>query len=515
MSRLLQSLRRSASAAADVPLQRPLQSPSDPSVRPSSDVAVRSSSRSRKEPERLAQETNPILVQQREAWQQLAVPSRNRGKATTYAENLKIIKDWGSLPTNADGTKHGVRQMMQEKWGGRVADDFAYRLLNKVDGADSDDDDPLGRKTRSDKGVPRVLTPRKQARMHELSDEWNDEWTDEQMAAKLNAEFGTTITPRGINYHCNWVLPDDWDLKANVRAVPFLKKEHRDARVTWAREALKPQPPGVVDAHVDEKWYYTVRTRRHAKVSQRGATGSTKKRAKALRVQHKGYVPKVMFLACTARQGKVCLERVAETKEAGPKAKKYAPGSEYEKDCKLNGERYVEMMTTKIFPTLCAKFPNATLIRVQQDGARCHTGKKKDGSERITQELNEAGAKCSPRIEVVTQPAQSPDFNINDLAFFRALACAVAKVRVGRVDFDKDRLVADVKKAWEDYDEEKLARMWEYHSYCLQAAIDYKGGNQYPRHRTKEQKARAREEAPEGPNKRRRVAVPVDLQRRI
>ena len=31
----------------------------------------------------------------------------------------------------------------------------------------------------------------------------------------------------------------------------------------------------------------------------------------------------------------------------------------------------------------------------------------------------------------------------------------------------------------------------------------------------KEQKARAREEAPEGPNKRRRSAVPVDLQRRI
>ena len=39
------------------------------------------------------------------------------------------------------------------------------------------------------------------------------------------------------------------------------------------------------------------------------------------------------------------------------------------------------------------------------------------GEERITAELNEIGATLSPPIEVVTQSAQSPDFNINDLAF--------------------------------------------------------------------------------------------------
>ena len=30
--------------------------------------------------------------------------------------------------------------------------------------------------------------------------------------------------------------------------------------------------------------------------------------------------------------------------------------------------------------------------------------------------------------------------------------------------------------------------MWEYHRYCLQAAIDYHGGNNYPKHRPKEVK---------------------------
>jgi len=77
----------------------------------------------------------------------------------------------------------------------------------------------------------------------------------------------------------------------------------------------------------------------------------------------------------------------------------------------------------------------------------------------------------------VIQSAQSLDFNINDVAFFRALSCAVAKVRRGKVDFDIEQLVADVHVAWHEYDEAKLAKMWEYHDYCLQAAINYKGGN--------------------------------------
>jgi hypothetical protein len=430
-------------------------------------------------------------------------------------EKLKMLVDIGSCPTDEKGWKVGVRSMMEEKWGDVVAPNYGDRLVAAIRAADSDGPNPLERAERADKGVPRLLTPRKQKRMHELSDEWNGEWSNADMAAALNDEFGTTITPQGIGYHTNWVLPGEWDLKANVRAVPWLKKEHRDARVTWAREALKPLPDGVEEAHVDEKWFYTQRVRRRAKVSQRGRSGSKKKRPKPLRVRHKGYVPKVMFLACTARGGKIALERVTAPHKVGKNAKKNTPGTIIQKDCTLNGDRYVAMMVDRIFPKLCEQFPDATSIRVQQDGARCHTGKKKDGSEHITARLNEAGAKCSPPIEVVTQSAQSPDFNINDLAFFRALACAVCKVRRGLVDFDKDKLAADVQTAWEEYSEEKLARMWEYHRYCLQAALDTNGGNWYPKHRTAEQKAACAQQALP-PKKRQRTApVPTGLVQRI
>ena len=54
----------------------------------------------------------------------------------------------------------------------------------------------------------------------------------------------------------------------------------------------------------------------------------------------------------------------------------------------LNAERYVKMMKERVFDALCRKFPDASLIRVQQDGASCHTGKKKNGEQTTTRKLN-------------------------------------------------------------------------------------------------------------------------------
>ena len=64
-------------------------------------------------------------------------------------------------------------------------------------------------------------------------------------------------------------------------------------------------------------------------------------------------------------------------------------------------------------------------IRLQQDGARPHTGKG------VTERLNQIGMTLDPPIYVFTQAVQSPDHNINDLSFFRSLSTAVKKVRRG------------------------------------------------------------------------------------
>ena len=69
-------------------------------------------------------------------------------------------------------------------------------------------------------------------------------------------------------------------------------------------------------------------------------------------------------------------------------------------------------MTEGVFPAIRKLYAGEDVVYVQLDGAPGHTGKK------TPELLAEAGRKRKrgePLIELVQQPAQSPDFNICDL----------------------------------------------------------------------------------------------------
>ena len=110
----------------------------------------------------------------------------------------------------------------------------------------------------------------------------------------------------------------------------------------------------------------------------------------------------------------------------------------------------------------------------------------------MTDALNEHGKKLKPRIVVVTQPAQSPDTNMCNLAFFRALACMVRKrrrcSRESGTDrkwlFDLDQLAKDTIAAFNEYSTESLEEMWAYKTLIMQRIVDAEGGNDYSRRRT-------------------------------
>ena len=148
----------------------------------------------------------------------------------------------------------------------------------------------------------------------------------------------------------------------------------------------------------------------------------------------------------------------------------------------MDCDKYFEMMVELIFPAIRKAYRGRThLVRVQQDGARPHTGKD------MVAKLNEEGAKAKrgePKIIVFTQSSNSPDLNICDLAFFRALGVAVRKARRGATDtFDLDKLTLDVFAEYENYPALELAKMWEYRKYVLRQIIACGGGNQYDQHR--------------------------------
>lgn len=114
------------------------------------------------------------------------------------------------------------------------------------------------------------------------------------------------------------------------------------------------------------------------------------------------------------------------------------------------------------------------------------------GAKKTQVLLAEAGQKRKrgePLIEVVRQPAQSPDFNLCHLAFFRALSVAVRKRRRttmrGVKRFDIDQLVEDVHQAYKEYPPEQIEAMWRHKSYVMGAVLETKpkkGGSNYPRH---------------------------------
>ena len=93
-----------------------------------------------------------------------------------------------------------------------------------------------------------------------------------------------------------------------------------------------------------------------------------------------------------------------------------------------------------------------SLITVQHDGAGPHT---KNGLE---DRINAFGATLEIPCRIVRQPARSPDTNINDIAFSRALGVTVRKQRRG----DLEKLCQDVYDAFAHYSPHTPERMWQY-----------------------------------------------------
>ena len=81
--------------------------------------------------------------------------------------------------------------------------------------------------------------------------------------------------------------------------------------------------------------------------------------------------------------------------------------------------------------------------------------------------------------EVVTQPAQSYDTNINDLAFFSAHNCRFNKVqKLASVD-DLNLLKKNVLDTYWAFPAATLEKMWKTKIAILQRIIACKGGNNY------------------------------------
>jgi len=191
-----------------------------------------------------------------------------------------------------------------------------------------------------------------------------------------------------------------------------------------------------------------------------------------------------MFLAVTALprpekgfDGKIGFFRVSEVVTAKRTSKYHQRRDQYEKDVTMNAAKYLEMMTQKVFPAARRKMPWATSLRCQQDGASPHTGKQN------VKMLNIAGASKNKRstaeIKVFTQPAQSPDTNINDLAIFPSMSKHFNTKQKHEVISDLDRLAVNARKTWDEFPVDVLTKAWATKTLVLKAIVKADGGNSF------------------------------------
>ncbi|KAL6495734.1 hypothetical protein OROGR_030297 [Orobanche gracilis] len=127
-------------------------------------------------------------------------------------------------------------------------------------------------------------------------------------------------------------------------------------------------------------------------------------------------------------------------------------------------------LITEIIPAIKAKWPPflSKKIFIQQDNAKPHIL----GSDPDFMAVARADGF---EIHLVCQPPNSPDTNVNDLGFFRA----IQTLKVQKAAQGIDELMKNVIKAYEDYSPIKINYVFLTLQGCYTEIMKVRGGNNY------------------------------------
>ena len=196
-------------------------------------------------------------------------------------------------------------------------------------------------------------------------------------------------------------------------------------------------------------------------------------------VQQKSFLTKIMFLCAVARprydmnknawfDGKIGIWPIRNWEPVKCSLKKRAKGMAVWKNQSITRDVYWEYLIQKLLPAIKQKWPmNNGRIQLQQDGAKSHI---LDDDE----EFKEAVDKIGLNLTMYTQSPNSPDTNILDLGFFRAIQLFNDDCPV-----NEEELIKSVEKAYGEYPLHKLNHGWLTLQSCLNVIIENDGGNDY------------------------------------
>lgn len=280
------------------------------------------------------------------------------------------------------------------------------------------------------------------------------------------------------------ILPHTNSLK------PLLTPEHQFQRVCYAVMHLNENDhkyDGFYQhVHVDEKWFFLTEQQMRMYL----APGEEA----PLRVcQKKDHIVKVMFLAAVARprydenglctfDGKIGMWPFVERVAAQRRSANRERGTIVTTPISCTRRIYRQMLVEDVVPAIKAKWPDRNRdIILQQDGASAHIPAD-------DMEFGLVARTGTWNINILTQAPKSPDTNVCDLSFFRALQSE--QWRSG-VEDSIDGLIAQVLRAFETFDERKNDFGFLTLQCCLDDILVRNGGNDYSiRHMGKERMLR-------------------------
>ncbi|CAN0188679.1 unnamed protein product, partial [Laminaria digitata] len=329
-----------------------------------------------------------------------------------------------------------------------VGPEYPFKLWKNAKAQmDATQEVDLSSSTRT--GRPSLLTPTKAAALKSVNKK-NRSFTLRQVSGQLKEiglEYGMETVRRWFN--------KEGAAKVVRRIKPSLSPAQKLRRID---DQVDETTGDFLDqfnvVHVDESWFFLLRTKEKIRMFPGEHIPG------APRVQHKSHLPKIMIIVANARpdpthnfDGKIGIWRICVMKTAERSSKKRKRGEEYEFDCTIDAEWYKDWYINELLPAIKKKMPwqRAKRVVVQQDGASPHTGKNNP------EILNSAGMGQGWSVELVTQPAQSPDLNIKDLGFFASLKSRVWGMNASAVD----ELVETIFQQYEEYDGDTLERVWQ------------------------------------------------------
>lgn len=226
--------------------------------------------------------------------------------------------------------------------------------------------------------------------------------------------------------------------------------------------------------HLDEKWFYLSESSVHYYLRKDEESPERSCR-------NKNFITKVIFLVAVARprfdtdgdvifDGKLGLWPFIEKVAAKKNSKNRPKGTMETKSVNVDRKMYKKMLLDKVLPSIFSKWPakNPWKIKAQHDNAPAHVP---DNDENVIA----AGNRGRTTVELVSQPPNSPDFNVLDLGMFAGVGSLQYKTAPRTVD----ELVNEVLKAYQDYEPRSIDDNFLNLQKVMESSMHVYGGNTY------------------------------------